>query len=48
MTTSPSDSLSLTLSTCSLVICEICTRPSLPGRIVTKAPKSIRRATLPS
>src|SRR6056297_797841 len=47
-TMSPSESLSLTFSTRSLEIWEICTRPSLPGRIVTKAPKSISRATRPS
>src|SRR6185312_9638998 len=37
--TSPSFSLSETCSTRSLEICETCTRPSLPGRIVTNAPK---------
>jgi hypothetical protein len=31
-----------------VAICEMCTRPSLPGRILTKAPKSTMRATLPS
>src|SRR5690606_23242225 len=35
-TMSPSLSLSLTLSTRSSQICEICTRPSLPGRMFTK------------
>jgi polyhydroxyalkanoate synthesis repressor PhaR len=47
-TTSPSLSLSLTRSTRSLEICEMCTRPSLPGRMLTNAPKSIRRTTRPS
>ncbi len=32
----------------SLEICDTCTRPSLPGRMVTNAPKSMILATLPS
>src|SRR5690348_12622955 len=48
LTMSPSLSLSETFSTRSLEICETCTKPSLPGSIVTNAPKSISLATLPS
>src|SRR6185437_11436334 len=48
LTTSPSFSLSETFSTRSLEICDTCTRPSLPGRMVTNAPKSISLTTLPS
>ena len=48
LTSSPSLRWSDTFSTRSLAIWEICTSPSLPGRIVTKAPKSMRRATRPS
>jgi hypothetical protein len=48
LTMSPSLSLSLTYSTRTLEICDTWTRPSLPGRIVTNAPKSMILATLPS
>src|SRR6185437_8985192 len=48
LTTSPSLSLSETFSTRSLEICDTCTSPSLPGRMVTNAPKSINLTTLPS
>ena len=37
----------LDLSTRLVSSLEICTRPSLPGAISTKAPKFIRRVTLP-
>ena len=30
-----------------LDICEMCSRPSTPGSSSTKAPKSVRRTTLP-
>src|SRR5690606_17033908 len=48
LTTSPSRRLSETFSTRSFEICDTCTRPSLPGRIVTNAPKSMILTTLPS
>ena len=38
--TSPSLTTSVTCCTRSLASCEMCTRPSVPGRISTKAPKS--------
>ena len=44
---SPTATTSSTRSTRLVSSLEICTRPSLPGAISTKAPKFIRRVTLP-
>src|SRR5207253_8032257 len=45
--TSPSLSTSDTLRTRSWASCEMCTRPSVPGKISTKAPKSTILRTVP-
>src|SRR3989454_2171422 len=45
--TSPSLSTSETLRTRSSASCEMCTRPSVPGKISTKAPKSTILRTVP-
>ena len=51
MTSSASSSPTLTISPGvpigRLDICEMCSSPSTPGSSSTKAPKSVRRTTLP-
>ena len=47
VTSSPSEYTAETLSVLSWEISDICNKPSLPGRIFTKAPKSTIFTTFP-